>query len=283
MLQLQVFSCVLNPVKYVHPNAFRGLLVLDRLRLRHTQLHQLQSLEHIGHSLKHLEVSFSANIQGNDAHNFNHLRNIRYLYMFHNGIIRTPFGLNLIANTLMMLSLGFNSITSLTSMEGVEFGKLFRLDLQHNNITHLRPGFLITPRLKWLNLEGNHLTAFADVTHYPWGSALTEHKHMKIILKINPWHCNGSLISMCSNLYRFGNEIIYAKPPCKPYIGDVQRLLCANPDARIGATVVPMDIIESVDISICSFHDLASKCYSWFTRKSNVMFNFTNLILFISS
>ena len=66
---------------------------------------------------------------------------------------------------------------------------------------------------------------------------------------------------MSSNLYKIQRKIIYAKPPFKPYIRYVEGLRCESPYARHGTTVVPMDVIESVNISICSVYDLAGKCY----------------------
>ena len=200
----------------------------------------------------------------NDAQTFTYLREIKHLYMHHNGFSRTPMGLNLIASTVISLSFVSNSIDSLSSMEGVEFIKLVTLRLMYNKITHLRPGLLITPRLESLNLEGNHLVSLAEVTQYPWGRSLPEYTYTEIYVKNNPWHCNGSLMWISSNLYKIENEIIYVKPPFKPYIRNVNRLLCESPDARHGTTVVPMDVIENVNISIRSLRDLAGMSYCHF-------------------
>ena len=278
-LILQVFSCLGNPVKYVHPAAFRGLSVLQHLNLVHTQLHQLPSLQHVGHSLINLAVRGSVHFKGNAAQNFINLRKIEYLYMDRNELRKTPLGLNLIARTIMILQFNSNSINSLTSLEGVEFIKLHRLALMCNNITHLRPEFLITPRLRFLNLEGNQLVALAEVTQYSWGSSLPEHEYMAISLRNNPWHCNGSLSWMLSNLYKLSARIIYAKPPFKPYIRNVDQLLCESPDTRHGTAVLSDDDIENVDISILSLRDLAGKYYRNF--EWNIKLNFTNMIFFL--
>ena len=280
-LIFQVFSCVNNPVKYVHQAAFRGLLVLKRLKLGHTQLHQLPSLQHIGHSLEYLDISLSRHFTGNDAQNFAYLRKIKTLNMYHNRLSRTPLGLNLIANTITALRFAYNTIISLTSIEGVEFIKLSILRLESNNIAHLRPEYLITPRLTVLNLEGNHLVSLAEVTQYSWGSLLPEHEYMLIALRQNPWHCNGSFSWMFSNLYNLGSEMIYARPPAKAYIYNVNRLICKSPDTCHDTTVVPLDVIESVNISIRFWSDLAGKCYFQFVSK--VKINFINLKLFITS
>ena len=145
-------------------------------------------------------------------------------------------------------------------MEGVKFTKLLTLGLQYNNLTYLRPEFLITPYLQVLYLVGNHLISLAEVTQYSWGSSLAEHKYLAIYVRQNPWHCNGSLIWMFNSLFNLSHELIYAKPPFKPHIGDVDQLLCESPDERRGTTVVPMDVIESVDTSIRFLRDLPGKC-----------------------
>ena len=263
-LTLQIFSCLMNPVKYVHPAAFRRLLVLGHLTMKHTQLHQLPSLQHIGHSLTYLTISFSRHFKGDGAYSFTYLRKVKYLNMYGNGLIRTPLGLKFIARTVMTLDFEYNSIISLSSMEGIEFIKLFRLNFHYNNITHLHPELFITPHLKYLNLEGNRLISLAEVIQYSWGSSLPKHKYMAIALRQNPWHCNGSLTWMFSNLYKFTHEIIFAKPPFKPYIKNVEKLLCETPDARHGTTVVPIDVLERVNISIRSWRHLAGKRYCEF-------------------
>ena len=164
-LMLQVFASFVNPFEYIHPDAFRGLLVLEHLKLKNTQLLQLPSLQHIGHSLTTLEVISSVHFDGNDAQGFTYLRKIEYIFMDDNVLSSTPLGLDRIANTLKRLNFAFNAINSLTSMEGVTFDKLYRLHLQYNNITHLHPEVLFTPRLQSLLLVGNHLVALGDVTH----------------------------------------------------------------------------------------------------------------------
>ena len=258
-LILQVFSSSVNPVKYIHPAAFRGLLVLEYLILKNTLLLQLPSLQHIGHSLTTLEVRSSMHFNVNDAQEFTYLMKIKHIFMNDNGLRSAPWGLNLIANTIKKLDFASNAISSLASMEGVKFDTLERLNLRHNNITHLHPEVLFTPHLQSLQLEGNQLVSLGDVTQYSWGSLLSRHTYMAIYLGQNPWHCNGSLIWMSSKLFKVRNIIIYAKPPSKPYIKFVSQLLCESPDSRCGTTVVPIDVIKSVNISIRSLRNLAGK------------------------
>ena len=156
-LTLQIFSCLMNPVKYVHPAAFRGLLVLGHLKLKLNQIHQLPSLQHIGHSLTSLEISFSRHFKGDGAYSFTYLWKVKNHDMYGNGLIRTPLGLKCIASTVITLDFGYNSIISLTSMEGVEFIKLLRLYFRCNNITQLHPELFITPHLKIFEPGGKSL------------------------------------------------------------------------------------------------------------------------------
>ena len=278
-LSFQDFFCVRNPVRHIQPDAFRGLLVLQRFTLKSTHLHQLPPLQHIGHSLIYLELSRSKQFEVNHVHDFSYLRKIEDINLRHNGLHSTPFGLNHIANTVLNLDFGFNSIQSITSMEGITFYKLDIVNLYNNRIANLRPELLIAPNLRSLNLENNRLVSLEEVSHFSWGSSLPKHKYMAIHLRQNPWHCNGSLIWMRSNLYRYGSQIIYVKPTLKPFITNVQLLFCKSPKAHNGTTVVPMDVIESVNISITYLGDLAGKLHRNFTSKYKS--DFRTLTLFV--
>ena len=258
----------MNPVRYIHPDAFKGLLGLQRLKLHGTQLHQLPSLQYIGHSLTHLELTHSIQFEGNHAHDFSYLLKTEQLILTYSGLKSTPLGLNYIANTVLILDFTSNSIQSIASMEYIKFDRLQVLHLYKNGITHLRPKFLIAPRLRSLNLENNDLVSLEDVTQYSWGASLSQQKYMAIYLRLNPWHCNGSLMWMLSNLYKFGNQIIYAKPGHKPYVKDVQRMVCKSPDARIGTTVVPKYFIERINNRIDSLGELAGKCFLHFASNA---------------
>ena len=75
---------------------------------------------------------------------------------------------------------------------------------------------------------------------------------------------------MASNLYKFENQIIFAKPGRKPYIENVQQLFCNSPDARRGTRVVSGDIIEGLNASILYSGDLASKYFVYITWRFNL-------------
>ena len=210
---------------------------------------------------------------------FSYLPKIEDIILKQNGLQSTPLGLNHIANTVLILDFMSNSIQSIMSMEGITFYKLEIVNLYNNLITILRPELLIAPNLRSLNLENNHLVSLDEVSHDSWGSSLPKHEYTAIHLRQNPWHCNGSLIWMRSNLYRYHSHIIYAKPTHKLYITNVRWMLCKSPDARNGTTVVPRDTIESVDISISSLGDLAGKFHRHFTLKTKS--NLITLTLFV--
>ena len=278
-LSFQDLFCVRNPLRHIQPDAFRGLLVLQRLKLMSSHLHQLPPLQHIGHSLIYFELSRSKQFKVNHVTDFSYLRKIEDINLRHNGLQSTPLGLNQIANTVLNLDFGFNAIQSTTSMEGITFCKLEIVNLYNNRITNLRPKLLIAPNLRSLNLENNHLVSLEEVSHCSWGSSLPKHEYTAIHLRQNPWHCNGSFIWMRSNLYIYGSHIIYVKPTLKPLIINVQLLFCKSPKARNGTTVVPKDVIESVNISINYLGDLAGKLHRHLTSKYKS--NLRNLILFV--
>ena len=258
-LSLQVFLCAGNPVRYIHPDAFKGLLVLQHLRLRSSQLQQLPSLLHIGHSLLYFELIRSMQVKENQARDCSYLRKIERIAMVHGVLKWTPLGLNHIANTVKDLELCSNGIRSIASMEGVKFIRLRRIYLYDNSITYLRPEFLLTPHLQLLNLERNKLVSLEEVTQYSWGSSLPNNKYLTIYLRQNHWHCNGSLSWMFSNLVEFKGNTIYAMPTLKPCVEYVEQIFFKSSATRRGTTVVPKDIIENVDISVRSLSDLVGK------------------------
>ena len=134
-LSLQVFLCAGNPVRYIHPDAFKGLLVLQHLRLRSSQLQQLPSLLHIGHSLLYFELIHSMQVKENQARDFSYLRKIERIAMIYGVLKCTPLGLNHIANIVKDFELCSNGIRSIASMEGVKFIRLRRIYLYDNSIT----------------------------------------------------------------------------------------------------------------------------------------------------
>ena len=260
----------MNPVRYIHPDAFRGLLVLEYLRLRSTQLHQLPPLQHIGHSLTYLGLTHSMKFAENHAQDISFLRKIKELDLVFNGLKSTPLGLTHIANSVRILVFRSNAIKSIASLEHIKFVTLRILHLSQNKITHLRPDYLIAPRLLILNLEDNNLVSLEEITQYSWGSSLPKYDYLAIHLRKNPWHCNESFVWMASNLYKFENQIIYAKPGRKPYIENVQQLFCKSPDARRGTRVVPGDIIDGLNANIRYLGDLAGKYFLYITWKFNL-------------
>ena len=256
-LSFQDFSCAWNPIRYIHPDAFIRLLVLNSLKMQATQLHQLSSLKHVGHSLISLQLSRSMRFEGNHAWELSYLRKIEVVNMPHNGLKYLPLGLDYIAKSVRKLDFDFNCMRSIASIEGVNFTNLRSLHLQGNRITHLRPEIFTTPHLEVLNLHGNDLITLDEFTRYSWGSSLPKHTYLAIHLPWDTWHCNGSLTWMHSNLYRFNHQIIYAQQSLKAYITHVQMLVCKSPDTRRDTGVVPKDIIESINITVRSLRELA--------------------------
>ena len=253
-LSFQVFSFEFDPVRNIHPDAFRGLLVLKRLILRSTQLLKLPSMQHIGHSLTNLDISRSRKFKGNHTRDFNYLRKIKYITMAHNRLKGLPLGLNHLANTVKALDFSSNAIKSIASLEGVNFVRLQSLYLRDNDITHLRLEMFTTPNLQRLNLIGNDLVSLDELNQLSWGSSSPKHSYLAIDLPRGTWHCNGSLIWMHSNLYELAPGIVYAKPSLKTYIPNVHMLVCKSPETRRG-TAVPRDAIGNV-ITISSLLDL---------------------------
>ena len=207
------------------------------------QLQQLPPLQDIAHSLVSLYVVTMNLGQTKNEQLLSGCRTLTRLGMPFSALETISLGLHHIAKTVEYLRFKRNAIRSIASMEGIAFAKLFALDLCHNNITHLNPEYLITPQLRVLDLEHNHLMSLGDVTLHSWGDSLPDGVFLGILLNGNPWNCDGSLTWLQSSLFILGRrnqrELIYAKPPLKPCIRNVDHLICHSPDRRLGTAVVP--------------------------------------------
>ena len=128
-------------------------------------------------------------------------------------------------------------------MEGVKFVKLRSLWLGNNRIMHLHPDLLITPRLRVLTLAGNTILSLTDVTQHAWGSSLPTYDYLSISLRLNPWNWNGSLAWMQGRLIKLGNDIIYARPPFKPFVRFVEKECFAT--APMHVVVLPLCLLLS--------------------------------------
>ena len=180
-----------------------------------------------------------------NEHYFRGCRTLEGLRMPFNALETISLGLYHIAKTVKYLKFEHNVIRSVASMEGIAFAKLRLLDLSHNNITHLNTEHLIAPQLRGLGLKHNHLMSLREVTLSSLGNSLPDGEFLNIYLIGNPWNCDGSLSWLQSNLFilarnvRGEEELIHAKPPLKPCIRNVDRLICHSPERRLGTAVVP--------------------------------------------
>ena len=247
LLSFQRLQCNANPLQLIHPWAFKGVLALKLIAIDSPQLQQLPPLQDIAHSLTSLFIVSVDLEQTKNQQYLSDCRMLKRVSMPFSALETISLGLHHIAKTLEYLRLKHNVIKSIASMEGIAFRKLHALDLRHNNITHLNPECLITPQLRQLDLEYNHLVSLGDVTQYSWGNSLPYGVFLNIILNGNPWNCDGSLTWLQSGLFnlRQGSrwELIYAKPPLKACIRNVGHLICQSPDRRLGTALVPRERI----------------------------------------
>ena len=194
---------------------------------------------------------------------FERYRKLRMLFITKTSLRSTPLSLNYTSNTIYTLGLIYNAITSVDFMEYVNYSQLAQLDLNHNRITHLRPEAFVTPKLRIMNLRNNMIVTLGDVTQYPWGNALDEFQYLLIDLRGNHWNCNTSMNWMHNHLYnlqeKLFKEIIYAKPPLKPYVSRVNEMVCHSPSEYTGTTVVPPDVLAGINKTVRSLHDLAGR------------------------
>ena len=259
----QGFQCYANPLHFIHLSAFKSVVALKFLTISSSRLLQLPPLHDIAHSLISLSSHKSVHIvQSRNDHYFSGCHTLERLGIQRSALETIPLGLHRIAKAVKSFLFMRNVIRSIVEIEGIAFPKLDILDLGYNKITHLNPERLITPQLRLLELNDNLIISLGDVFQFSWGNTLPDGVYFDIHLHGNPWNCNGSLIWLHDNLFILelsGHvEEIYAKPPLKPCIRSVNRLICHSPYGRHGTTVVPRKRI-AVDRRFKSFKNLAGK------------------------
>ena len=242
----QRFQCYANPLRFIHPAAFKGVLALRFIFIDSRQLQQLPPLQDITHSLICLYLVSMGMGQTKNEHYFRGCRTLEQFGMTFSVLQSISLGLCHIGQTFKYLKFDHNGIRSVASMKDIAFTNLRVLDLSHNNITHFNTEHLDTPQLRLLRLQHNHLVSLRDVILSSWGGkSLPDGVFLDINLHGNPWNCDGSLAWLQSNLFILARnmlgeeEIIYPKPPLRPRIGNVGRLICHSPDKRLGTAVVP--------------------------------------------
>ena len=102
-----------NPVAYVHPAAFQGLIRLQSLVIYSAQLHVAPSLRFIGHSLNTLDLS-NSKVEFKSGY-FKHGYIMQTLTVVSSDLREMPISLRMIAESLETLSLSDNSITMIWS------------------------------------------------------------------------------------------------------------------------------------------------------------------------
>ena len=179
---------------------------------------------------------------------------LEHLTFRNSGLSVVPKSIRYVANTIRTLDLTNNCITTLENMESIIFLNLATIYLTRNCILHLNHMSLQLPALTYLFISENHLTHLSDMSTCQWGMAYQGSWFVRISLKHNPWHCNGSMLWLQALLCIHPVEMsaCYIRQPQGLIINNVALLECHSPEKVQGEAVVALNESELDKLEICS-------------------------------
>ena len=231
---MQAILININPIKYIHDDAFEGLPNLKKLFIRDSQLSAPPSLQFIARNLTSLTLSLN-NIPKINNDYFTGCKHLKYLEISGTKISSIPQLLYL-GTTVKDLRLMMNNIADISQLYGITFTVLWSLDLYTNQIVSIEANLLIFPALRHVDLGENRLTELLSITQAKWGNELLEYETIKISIGIgNPWHCNADMLWVfnmsCPQDDHISNPIYHLK------VLDLTYMICHTPAGLAGKPI----------------------------------------------
>ena len=242
----------MNPIKYIHDDAFEGLPNLKELSIRDSQLSAPPPLQIIARNLTSLTLSGN-NISKINNDYFKGCKHLKHLDISRTKISSIPQLLDL-GTTVKDIRLMNNNITDVSQLYGITFTVLRSLNLYMNKIVSIEANLLIFPALRYVELSENRLTELLNITQAKWGNELLEYETIKISIAFgNPWHCNADMLWVfnmsCPQDDHISNPIYHLK------VTDLNYLICHTPAGLAGKPINKFG--ESLVQPDITFHTLA--------------------------
>ena len=239
-----------NPIEYVDPLAFDGILELKSLNFQRA-LRYVPDFSKTANSLRYLFIS---RLEGENKYiDLKPLIMLEVLRFQSSGLNEIPRSIRHVSSTIHYLDLVDNCITTLENMENIVFRNLTTIYLMQNHICHVNHISLQLPVLSSISLSENQLTHLGDMSTCQWGMAKRRSGFVTIRLEHNPWHCNGSMLwlqsSLCYDAARMSAS--YIRQP-QGLIIDISRLMCNSPVEFRGKALIPLNESEVNKLDICS-------------------------------
>ena len=175
-----------NNIDLIDRFALRGLKTLHKLDISNNRLTSAPLLvSDVKFTLREFYLTRNYITQIKDSY-FDLFRHIKYINIGYNKLTQFP-SLENIANTISSFGVEGNNISNANFIHVNIFPKFVVLNLESNQIGEFCPPLgKFAPRLRTIFMQGNKLTWIK----FPYESRRQE---VRVFLKNNPWHCNGSL------------------------------------------------------------------------------------------
>ena len=230
----------------VHSCAFHGL-DLRQLSITSEVLNAVPSLEFVGQNLHAFGLNCFNLCPMQLSHEmFKGCKTLRDISLLSCNLVSVP-NLEYISNTLEILILVNNKITSLSSMYYIYLIKLKILNLYRNHLLQVNTGLLYLPKIRVINLDSNSLL------HIDLRFNNSRQGPTTIILPHSTWNCSMNWDWLGGGCLRnkTGEYTWQSRNSSKLILDGLNKLSCQFLEKRQGERLIPQAILKSYTTSCC--------------------------------
>ena len=247
MIFLQVIYLQCEQLSSIDGCAFHGL-DLRSLNIISEESIAIPSLQFVGQNLHQLGVNCFHLCPISFSHEtFKGCKMVVKITLLACNLVSVP-NLEHVSNTLEILYLVNNNITSLSSMYHINFMELKILNLYDNHLCQVNTRLLHFPKISYINL-GSNLLLHIDLHFGNWGPGQTD-----ISLPENTWNCSENwdwLADGC--LHNETGQYTWksSRNSSKLFLEGLDKLSCRYPEKQRGEKCIPHTILKSYIVSPC--------------------------------
>ena len=251
-----------NPIEYIDPLAFDGIIELKSLHFVNTLRHA-PDLSKTGHSLR---FKFLSNVEvGNKSIDLKSLIILEELTFCCSGLNEVPKSIRHVSSTIHELNLADNCITTLENMENI----VFRIYVSHEKL-HLSPESYVftTASIDIYDFIWKPSHPFEWFEYLSMGRSLPKKREYCAIFGLYPWHCNGSMLwlqhSLCNGPWP--KSAFYIRQP-QGLVIDTSQLVCHSPVEFRGRALLTLNESALNKLDSCpkgEYNSIVGLSVRWF-------------------